>query len=33
MAEFALPKNSKIKSRGRDHRVAGEAKRVKKFRI
>jgi succinate dehydrogenase / fumarate reductase iron-sulfur subunit len=34
MAEFALPKNSKIKPRGRDHRYEGAAgARVKRFRI
>ena len=32
MAEFLLPKNSKISGRGRSYR-APEAKRVKKFRI
>ena len=33
MAEFALPKNSRIKGKGREHKAAAGAKRVKSFRI
>jgi succinate dehydrogenase / fumarate reductase iron-sulfur subunit len=33
MAEFALPKNSKIKSKGKVHKAAAEAKAVKAFQV
>ena len=33
MAEFALPKNSRIKGKGREHKAPAGAKRVKSFRI
>ena len=33
MAEFALPKNSRIKGKGREHKAPPGAKRVKSFRI
>ena len=33
MAEFTLPKNSKIKPQGKVHKAAADAKRVKKFKV
>ena len=33
MAEFTLPSNSKIKKKGREHKAAAGAKRVKRFSI
>ncbi len=33
MAEFLLPKNSKISGKGRVHKAKGDAKRVKPFKI
>jgi len=33
MAEFALPKNSKIKTKGKVHKAAPEAKAVKAFQV
>jgi len=33
MAEFTLPKNSRISAKGREHKAAAGAKRVKRFRI
>src|SRR5918998_1508340 len=33
MAEFALPKNSRITGKGREHRAPAGAARVKSFRI
>ncbi|HEY1145714.1 MAG TPA: 2Fe-2S iron-sulfur cluster-binding protein, partial [Allosphingosinicella sp.] len=33
MAEFALPKNSKIKNKGREHKAPPGATRVRKFKI
>ncbi|MGE5721988.1 MAG: succinate dehydrogenase iron-sulfur subunit [Sphingomonadales bacterium] len=33
MAEFTLPKNSKISSKGRRHKASAEAKRVKRFKV
>ena len=33
MAEFLLPKNSKIRSNGRVHKATAGAKRVKAFKI
>jgi succinate dehydrogenase / fumarate reductase iron-sulfur subunit len=33
MAEFALPKNSKIKGQGREHRAPAGAARVRKFKV
>jgi succinate dehydrogenase / fumarate reductase iron-sulfur subunit len=33
MAEFTLPKNSKIRGKGREHKAAPDASRVKKFKI
>ncbi len=33
MAEFSLPKNSKITGKGREHKAAPDAKRVKRFKI
>ena len=33
MAEFTLPKNSKIKSKGREHKAPAGATRVKKFKV
>jgi len=33
MAEFTLPKNSKIRGKGREHKAAPDASRVKRFKI
>jgi len=33
MAEFALPKNSRIKSKGREHKAPAGATRVKSFKV
>jgi succinate dehydrogenase / fumarate reductase iron-sulfur subunit len=33
MAEFSLPKNSKIKGKGRDYKAPSGAARVKKFKV
>src|SRR3546814_14645208 len=33
MAEFTLPKNSKIKGKGRAHKAPAGATRVKKFKV
>ena len=33
MAEFALPKNSKIKPGGQTHKAAAGAKRIKNFKV
>ncbi len=33
MAEFSLPKNSKIKGKGREFKAPAGAKRVKKFKV
>jgi succinate dehydrogenase iron-sulfur subunit len=33
MAEFALPKNSRIKGKGREHKAPAGSKRVRSFRI
>jgi len=33
MAEFSLPKNSRINTRGKVHKAAPEASKVKKFRV
>ena len=33
MAEFALPKNSKIKPGGKVHKAAADAKNVKTFKV
>src|SRR5688500_8748538 len=33
MAEFVLPKNSRIKGKGREHKAPAGAKRVRSFRI
>src|SRR5882672_10237100 len=33
MAEFFLPKNSKIKKTGRVHKASAEAKQIKSFKI
>ena len=33
MAEFTLPKNSKIRGKGREHKAAPDASRVKRFKV
>ncbi len=33
MVEFTLPKNSKIRGKGREHRAPAGAKRVRRFKI
>jgi len=33
MAEFLLPKNSKIRKKGREHKAPGDAKRVRRFEV
>src|SRR3546814_13262611 len=33
MAEFTLPKNSKIKGKGAEHKASADATRIKKFKV
>lgn len=33
MAEFTLPKNSKVKAKGKVHKATGDAKRIKTFKV